>query len=105
MKKVLIFALTAMMCQQLMAIKTTPIKGTIISPTDKHIQYTGRISFTNPERPACNFPGIQIRAAFEGTSLRMMAKPNSGYFVAQIDKADPSHIYLAVYNRTKDEEA
>ena len=89
MKKVLIFALTAMMCQQLMAIKTTPIKGTIISPTDKHIQYTGRISFTNPERPAFNFPGIQIRAAFEGTSLRMLAKPNSGYFMAQIDKAEP----------------
>lgn len=89
MKKVLIFALTAMMCQQLMAIKTVPIKGTIISPTDKHIQYTGRISFTNPERPAFNFPGIQIRAAFEGTSLRMLAKPNSGYFMAQIDKAEP----------------
>ena len=89
MKKVLIFALTAMMCQQLMAIKTMPIKGTIISPTDKHIQYTGRISFTNPERPAFNFPGIQIRAAFEGTSLRMLAKPNSGYFMAQIDKAEP----------------
>ena len=89
MKKVLIFALTAMMCQQLMAIKTMPIKGTIISPTDKHIQYTGRISFTNPKRPAFNFPGIQIRAAFEGTSLRMLAKPNSGYFMAQIDKAEP----------------
>ena len=89
MKKVLIFALTAMMCQQLMAIKTMPIKGTIISPADKHIQYTGRISFTNPERPAFNFPGIQIRAAFEGTSLRMLAKPNSGYFMAQIDKAEP----------------
>ncbi len=89
MKKVLILAFTAMMCQQLMAIKTTPIQGTIISPTDKHIQYTGRISFTNPERPAFNFPGIQIRAAFEGTSLRMMAKPKSGYFMAQIDKAEP----------------
>lgn len=89
MKKVLIFALTAMMCQQLMAIKTMPIKGTIICPTDKHIQYTGRISFTNPERPAFNFPGIQIRAAFEGTSLRMLAKPNSGYFMAQIDTAEP----------------
>ena len=89
MKKVLIFALTAMMCQQLMAIKTMPIKGTIISPTDKHIQYTGRISFTNPERPAFNLPGIQIRAAFEGTSLRMLAKPKSGYFMAQIDKAEP----------------
>ena len=71
------------------AITTIPLKGTIISPTDQHIQYTGRISFTNPERPTWNFPGIQIMAAFEGTSLRMMAKPRSGYFMAQIDQAEP----------------
>ena len=89
MKKVIILAFVAMMCQQLMAIKTVPIRGSIIRPTDKHIQYTGRISFTNPERPAFNFPGVQIIAAFEGTSLRMMAKPQSGYFMAQIDKAEP----------------
>lgn len=71
------------------ATKTFPIKGTVISPSDPNIQYTGRISFTNPERPAWNFPGIQISAVFEGTSLRMMAKPGSGYFMAQIDQAEP----------------
>ena len=71
------------------AIETVPIKGSIIPPTDPRIQYTGRISFANPERPAWNFPGIQIIAAFEGTSLRMIAKPQSGYFVAQIDQAEP----------------
>ena len=33
--------------------------------------------------------------------------PDTDYcqYTAQIDKADPSHIYLAVYNRTKKEEA
>ena len=71
------------------AITTIPLKGTIISPTDQHILYTGRISFTNPERPTWNYPGIQIIAAFEGTSLRMIAKPQSGYFMAQIDQAEP----------------
>ncbi len=71
------------------AIETLPIKGSIISPTDPFIQYTGRISFANPERPAWNFPGIQIVASFEGTSLRMIAKPCSGYFIAQIDQAEP----------------
>ena len=71
------------------AITTIPLKGTVISPTDQHILYTGRISFTNPERPTWNYPGIQIIAAFEGTSLRMMAKPRSGYFMAQIDQAEP----------------
>ena len=69
--------------------QTFPLKGTFISPTDQHIQYTGRISFTNPECPAFNYPGIQIIAAFEGTSLKMLAKPGSGYFMAQIDQAEP----------------
>jgi len=89
MKKVILLALAAILCQQILAIKTMPIQGSIISPSDSHIQYLGRISFTNPERPAFNYPGVQIIAAFEGTSLRMMAKPQSGYFVAQIDKAEP----------------
>ena len=71
------------------AITTIHLKGTVISPTDQHILYTGRISFTNPERPTWNYPGVQIIAAFEGTSLRMMAKPRSGYFMAQIDQAEP----------------
>ena len=71
------------------AIVTVPLKGTVVKPTDQHIQYTGRISFTHPDRPAWNFPGVQIIAAFEGTSLRMIAKPRSGYFMAQIDEAEP----------------
>ena len=71
------------------AIETVPIKGSVIPPTDPKIQYMGRISFANPERPAWNFPGIQIIATFEGTSLKMIAKPQSGYFVAQIDQAEP----------------
>lgn len=71
------------------AITTVPLKGTVIKPTDPRIAYTGRISFTNPDRPAWNYPGVQIMAAFEGTSLRMIAKPRSGYFMAQIDQAEP----------------
>ena len=71
------------------AITTVPLKGTVVKPSDPRIVYTGRISFTNPDRPAWNFPGVQIIAAFEGTSLRMMAKPRSGYFMAQIDQAEP----------------
>ena len=41
------------------------------------------------DRPGTSFPGIQIVASFEGTSLRMIAKPRSGYFMAQIDQAEP----------------
>ena len=89
MRKCLFIALLAIVSHSVSAIKTIPIKGTVVSPTDVNIRYTGRISFTNPERPTWNYPGIQIMAAFEGTSLRMMAKPQSGYFVAQIDQAEP----------------
>ena len=99
MKKIVLLTFVALMCQHIMAIVTVPIQGSIIRPTDAHIQYTGRISFTNPERPAFNYPGIQISAAFEGTSLRMMAKPKSGYFMAQIDKAEP---FKVAFNGERD---
>ena len=89
MRKLLLTALLTMIGMGAFAIKTIPIKGSIILPTDSKIQYTGRISFANPERPAWNYPGVQILAAFEGTSLRMLAKPRSGYFVAQIDEGEP----------------
>lgn len=90
MKKFLLLILLALISQGTFAFnKTFPLKGTFVSPADKHILYAGRISFTNPERPAWNYPGVQIVAAFEGTSLKMMAKPGSGYFVAQIDGAEP----------------
>ena len=89
MKQTLITLLMAIVCQTAFANKTFPQKGSFISPADPLIQYTGRISFANPERPAFNYPGIQIVAAFEGTSLRMMAKPCSGYFMAQIDRGEP----------------
>ena len=89
MRRKLLTVLLPLMSLGAFAIVTVPIKGTIIRPTDKFIQYAGRISFANPERPTWNFPGIQIVASFEGTSLRMIAKPRSGYFVAQIDQAEP----------------
>ena len=89
MKKLLFTLVLILSAITATAIVTVPIRGTIISPADPHIQYAGRISFANPERPTWNFPGIQIMAAFEGTSLRMMAKPQSGYFMAQIDQAEP----------------
>ena len=64
-------------------------KGEWIKPSNEHIQYIGRISFKNPDSPAFTYPGTQIIARFEGTSLKMVAKPMSGYFMAQIDKAEP----------------
>lgn len=74
------------------ASNTLPVSGTVIAPTDSCIQYIGRVCFDNPLRPTFNLPGTQIRARFEGTSLRLMARPQSGYFMAQIDNAEPFKI-------------
>ena len=71
---------------------TIPLKGNVVCPTDKHIQYVGRISFDNPKRPVFNYPGTQIIAAFEGTQAKVICKPGSGYFMAQIDQAEPFKI-------------
>ena len=89
MRQTIVTMLLAVASMAVCATETVPIRGTFVSPADPHIQYAGRISFANPERPAWNFPGIQIMAAFEGTSLRMVAKPQSGYFMAQIDQGEP----------------
>ena len=57
--------------------QTISQEGTWIKPSDSNIQYMGRISFQNPDAPAFTYPGVQINARFEGTSLKMMAKPMS----------------------------
>jgi lysophospholipase L1-like esterase len=58
-------------------------------PADPHIQYVGRISFLQPDRPQFNYPGTQINVAFEGTTLQLLCKPRSGYFMACVDGAEP----------------
>lgn len=76
------------------ASTTLPLKGTVIIPTDQNIQYIGRICFDNPERPRFTFPGTQINCRFTGTSMKLWAKPKSGYFMAQIDEAEPFKVAL-----------
>lgn len=71
------------------ASTTLPVEGTIVPADNANIQYVGRICFQNPKQPRFTFPGVQINARFTGTSLRMMAKPKSGYFMVQIDGAEP----------------
>ena len=50
--------------------QTLPIKGTIVKPSDKHIQYVGRVNFDNPDRPKFNFPGTEIIASFSGHIIK-----------------------------------
>ena len=64
---------------------TLPPDGEWIKPTDKSIVYVGRVSFRNPDAPMFNYPGTEIRAGFTGTSLKMVCKPMTGYFMVSID--------------------
>ena len=82
MKRMLIAAVALLTVLAGQASTTLPIQGKVIPADDSHIQYVGRICFQNPQRPRFTFPGVQINARFTGTSLRMLAKPKSGYFMA-----------------------
>lgn len=89
-KKVLLSAIGFLMISGTVNASTTlPLKGSLVKPSDPNIVYTGRISFANLDAPTFSYPGTQIIARFEGTSLKMIAKPMSGYFMAQIDQAEP----------------
>lgn len=71
---------------------TLPLQGELIKPSDPYIQYIGRVSHENPDASVFNYPGVQIQATFEGSSLKMYAKPMSGYFMVTIDQAAPFKI-------------
>ena len=89
MKRLLLLSFAALLSVGMRASTTLPLKGTVVSATDKNIQYVGRICFDTPARPRFTFPGTQINARFTGTSLRLLAKPKSGYFMARIDDGEP----------------
>ena len=72
-----------------------PENATFILPSDPHIEYVGRISFANPDAPRFTYPGVSISALFEGTSLNMIAKPMSGFFMVRIDDNDPFKVAFA----------
>lgn len=71
-----------------MAASTATADGKIL-PSDPCLSYIGRISFSNPNAPRMGFTGAQIYANFTGTSVKMLMKPGSGYFVAVVDSGNP----------------
>ena len=89
MRKTIFTLLAALLSLTSVASTTLPLKGQVVKASDPRIVYTGRICFDNPDAPTFTYPGTQIMATFCGTSLKMVAKPMSGYFMAQIDRAEP----------------
>jgi len=77
----------------------------LFHPSDKNIQYIGRTEDSSPDSPVFTYPGVQIRTGFTGTSLEMMCKLHSGYFMAEIDGGEAfkiSFIGNTVVNLARD---
>ena len=77
---------------QSLAVFAQSADCTFIPANDSRIVYMGRVSHRNPSSPCFTYPGVSIIANFEGTSLAMKAKPNSGYFMVEIDNQSPYKI-------------
>ncbi len=94
MKRYTLLLMLVLLTTSMQASKTLPLQGTVILPTDTNIQYVGRICFDNPDRPRFTFPGTQINCRFTGRSIKLWAKPKSGYFMAELDDAEPFKVAL-----------
>lgn len=70
-------------------------RDVLVPPSDPAISYIGRMVKTNPAAYRFNYPGTQIICAFEGTAIRMLTSPCSGYFMVQLDQAEPFKVSLA----------
>ena len=75
-------------CSIVLFISFSVMAQSFVSPHDKKIGYMGRFDFSDPECVFFAFPGCQIQALFEGSSLAMLVKPGSGYFMVEIDDQD-----------------
>lgn len=69
--------------------------GKVVSADNANIHYTGRFNFKNKKAPRMVYPGSTIETNFTGTSIRMKAKPNSGYFMVTIDNDNPIKVNFA----------
>ena len=81
----MVFALMA----QAKSSTTLPIAGEVVKASNPLIQYVGRVSFAKHDVASFNFPGTTIQARFQGTSLKMICRPMTGYFMAQVDGSEP----------------
>lgn len=64
-----------------------------VSALDENIRYVGRVSMASGQYARFGYPGVQIRAVFQGSSLKMKMKPNSGYYMVEMDEEKPFKIH------------
>ncbi len=58
---------------------------THISPSDPLIRYTGRIDFSDPNRPAFDWPAVTIEAAFTGESIAVLLVDGQNLYNVLVD--------------------
>ncbi|QJE02088.1 SGNH/GDSL hydrolase family protein [Massilia forsythiae] len=63
------------------------LAGTAVAPSDKRLQYTGRIDFSRPSAPVLSWPGSAIAGNFTGSSLSVTLDDQNGknYFNVFLD--------------------
>ncbi|MFC1781788.1 SGNH/GDSL hydrolase family protein [Planctomycetota bacterium] len=59
----------------------------LFTPDNSHIQYTGRIDFSNPDKPRISGAGAYILVHFRGTTCDILLEDQ---------KSDDSHSYIAI---------
>lgn len=62
---------------------------TNIAPSDPNLRYMGRMVTSDPSSYRFSYPGTTVIAAFDATGVKLHCKPHSGYFMVQIDDAEP----------------
>lgn len=60
-------------------------KSSHIDPDNPSIEYIGRFDFTNPKKVRFDWPGVQIRTRFEGTSCSIKLKDGNNDYNIFID--------------------
>lgn len=76
--------------------------GSVVSSSDKHIYYSGRIDFQSPEMPRLYWSSSIIRARFTGSSIKAILNDSSGkstYHVV-IDKNEANAFTLSCLEGT-----
>lgn len=101
MTKRLLLTLTIFQTIVLTALSSTtlPLEGSVVKASSPLIQYVGRVRFARPDAASFNYPGTTILAKFTGTSLKMWCRPQTGYFMVQVDGAAP---FKVGFNAEKD---
>ena len=61
----------------------------IIDADNPNIQYVGRFDRSNPKKAIFDWPGVYIRAKFEGTSCSIRLIDGNNYYDITIDNQSP----------------